>query len=56
MLLKIPSLQTIATKYDLVVRNIAGDGDCMFSAVIDQLKIAGDFRFSKHSLRSTAVE
>ena len=56
MLLKIPSLQTTAEKYGLVVRNIAGDGNCMFSAVIDQLRIAGDFTFTKDSLRSSAVE
>lgn len=56
MLLKIPSLQTVAEQYGLVVHSIAGDGNCMFSAVIDQLRIAGDFSFTTHTLRSAAVE
>lgn len=56
MLMQIPSLQSIAEKHGLVVRNIAGDGNCMFHAVIDQLRIAGDFTFNKDTLRSKSVE
>ncbi|CAC5390904.1 unnamed protein product [Mytilus coruscus] len=56
MLMQIPSLQSVAGRHGLVVRNIAGDGNCMFHAVIDQLRIAGDFTFNKDTLRSKSVE
>lgn len=56
MLMQMPSLQTVAEKHGLVVRNIASDGNCMFHAVIDQLRIAGDFTFNKDTLRSKSVE
>lgn len=40
----------------LEIHNVNADGNCMFSAVVDQLWISGVFRFTPESLRKEAVE
>lgn len=49
-------LSTFAEDNALDVHNVSADGNCMFSAVVDQLWINGNFRFTTDSLRKQAVE
>ena len=39
----------------LEVHNVNADGNCMFSAVVDQLWINGNFQYTPESLRKDAV-
>ena len=49
-------LTTFAEDNALDVYNVSADGNCMFSAVADQLWINGNFCFTTDSLRNQAVE
>ncbi|CAC5390894.1 unnamed protein product [Mytilus coruscus] len=49
-------LSIFADENSLVVHNVSADGNCMFSAVVDQLWINGNFRFTPDSLRKEAVK
>ncbi|XP_045209768.2 uncharacterized protein LOC123561457 isoform X2 [Mercenaria mercenaria] len=40
----------------LVPHDVYPDGNCMFAAVVDQLRIRGDFSFTTHTLRQSAVK
>ena len=37
------------------VRDVAPDGNCMFSAIVDQLQFYGGYKFDSKSLREAAV-
>ncbi|XP_052060339.1 uncharacterized protein LOC127700735 [Mytilus californianus] len=49
-------LSSFAYDNSLNIHNVSADGNCMFSAVVDQLWINGNFRFTQDSLRKEAVE
>lgn len=49
-------LSIFADENSLDVHNVSADGNCMFSAVVDQLWINGNFIFTPDSLRKEAVE
>ncbi|CAC5390895.1 unnamed protein product [Mytilus coruscus] len=38
------------------VKNVSSDGNCLFAAIVDQLRINGDFSFTTGSLRKKAVQ
>lgn len=38
------------------VKNVSGDGNCLFAAIVDQLRINGDFSYTTDSLRKKAVQ
>ena len=38
------------------VKNVSGDGNCLFAAIVDQLRINGDLSFTTESLRKRSVE
>ena len=40
----------------LIVKEIHPDGNCLFSAVVDQLRISGDFSYTAHTLRQATVD
>lgn len=40
----------------LKVKGIHADGNCLFSAVVDQLRIRGEFFYTARSLRQAAVD
>ncbi|XP_060568189.1 uncharacterized protein LOC132726826 isoform X2 [Ruditapes philippinarum] len=39
----------------LVPHDVYPDGNCLFSAIVDQLRVQGDFSFTPHTLRQSAV-
>ncbi|KAL4228671.1 hypothetical protein ACF0H5_011716 [Mactra antiquata] len=45
----------MANEIGLEVHDVSPDGNCMFAAVVDQLKMYGDNRFDCKSLRESAV-
>ncbi|XP_033758231.1 LOW QUALITY PROTEIN: uncharacterized protein LOC117340581 [Pecten maximus] len=49
------SLQSLADHHDYIIKDVTPDGNCMFSAIIDQLRIQGNFDLTPNSLRKTAV-
>jgi hypothetical protein len=40
----------------LVPHDVYPDGNCLFAAIVDQLRVMGDFSFTLHTLRQSAVE
>ena len=40
----------------LTVRDVSSDGNCLFAAIVDQLRVRGDFRYTQENLRLAAVE
>lgn len=40
----------------LKLKGIHADGNCLFSAVVDQLRIRGEFFYTAYSLRQAAVD
>ncbi|XP_052060338.1 uncharacterized protein LOC127700734 [Mytilus californianus] len=38
------------------VKNVSGDGNCLFTAIVDQLRINGDFSYTHDNLRKRAVQ
>ena len=40
----------------LIVRDVISDGNCLFAAIVDQLRMKGDFRYTQENLRVAAVE
>jgi hypothetical protein len=38
------------------LKNVPGDGNCLFAAVVDQLRINGDFSYNTESLRAKSVQ
>lgn len=38
------------------VKNVSGDGNCLFAAIVDQLRTNGDFSYTTDSLRKKAVQ
>ena len=40
----------------LVVRDVSSDGNCLFAAIVDQMRVRGDFRYTQENLRLAAVE
>lgn len=39
----------------LTVRDVSSDGNCLFAAIVDQLRVRGDFRYTQENLRLAAV-
>ncbi|KAH3701300.1 hypothetical protein DPMN_076283 [Dreissena polymorpha] len=37
------------------MRNVSSDGNCLFSAMVDQLRIRGVYEYTPRSLRTAAV-
>ncbi|OWF46808.1 uncharacterized protein LOC110455144 isoform X7 [Mizuhopecten yessoensis] len=50
------SLQSLSDHHGFVIKDVTPDGNCMFSAIVDQLRIQGNFDLTPNSLRKTAVE
>ncbi|XP_069114857.1 uncharacterized protein [Argopecten irradians] len=50
------SLQSLADHNGYLIKDVTPDGNCMFSAIIDQLRIQGNFDLTPNSLRRTAVD
>jgi len=48
-------LNSLADHYGFVIKNIIPDGNCMFNAIVDQLRISGNYDFTPQSLRKAAV-
>lgn len=44
-------LKTAAGNIGASVFHVPSDGNCMFSAIVDQLKLFGDFKYTPQSLR-----
>lgn len=40
----------------LTVKEVHPDGNCLFSAVVDQLRVRGEFAHTARSLRQDAVD
>ncbi|KAL5019887.1 hypothetical protein ScPMuIL_002779 [Solemya velum] len=49
-------MMRVASASGLEVRDVTSDGNCMFTAVIDQLTYQGDTSYSIHALRQAAVD
>ena len=39
----------------LIPHDVYPDGNCLFAAIVDQLRVQGDFSFTSHTLRQSAV-
>ena len=39
----------------LTPHDVYPDGNCLFAAIIDQLRVQGDFSFTSYTLRQSAV-
>jgi len=48
-------LHTLAEQNGFEIKDVVPDGNCMFSAIVDQLRICGNFDFNTQSLRKAAV-
>ena len=49
-------LKRLAEGNNLVVHDVYPDGNCMFGAVVDQLRIRGMFSYTIQNLRQAAVD
>ncbi|XP_045209765.2 uncharacterized protein LOC123561456 [Mercenaria mercenaria] len=52
----IRQMRDVIEKKGLVPHDVYPDGNCLFAAVVDQLRIRGDFSFTTHTLRQSAVK
>lgn len=52
---RILKLKDVFAEKDLVAHDVYPDGNCQFSAVIDQLRMQGNFCYTVPSLRRAAV-
>ncbi|XP_045209769.2 uncharacterized protein LOC123561458 [Mercenaria mercenaria] len=52
----INQLRDVIGNKGLVPHDVFPDGNCLFAAVVDQLRIRGDFSFTTHTLRQSAVK
>ena len=50
------NMRELVKKEDLIVKDVYPDGNCLFAAVVDQLRIRGEFFFTPRTLRDAAVE
>lgn len=49
-------LEDVAHAMGTTVFHVPSDGNCMFSAIVDQLKLLGNFKYTTQSLRHKAVQ
>lgn len=49
-------LTELIDKQGYELKNVPGDGNCLFAAVVDQLRINGDFSYNTESLRAKSVQ
>ena len=52
----VSNLRELVAKEGLVVKDVYPDENCLFSAVVDQLRVRGEFYFTPRTLRAAAVE
>ena len=52
----VSNLRGLVAKEGLVVKDVYPDGNCLFAAVVDQLRVRGEFYFTSRTLRKAAVE
>ncbi|XP_052804389.1 uncharacterized protein LOC128234279 isoform X2 [Mya arenaria] len=49
-------MRKLMSEKDLVARDVYPDGNCAYAAIIDQLRVRGDFRYTVKTLRQAAVQ
>lgn len=52
----VANLRALVASEGLVVKDFYPDGNCLFAAVVDQLRVRGEFFFTSKTLRTAAVE
>ncbi|KAH3701335.1 hypothetical protein DPMN_076319 [Dreissena polymorpha] len=52
---KTHSFDAMFSRLGFTMRNVSSDGNCLFSAMVDQLRIRGVYEYTPRSLRTAAV-
>ncbi|KAL3884687.1 hypothetical protein ACJMK2_024802 [Sinanodonta woodiana] len=51
----VQNMKELVEKEGLIVKDVFPDGNCLFTAVVDQLRVRGNFNFTPSTLRAAAV-
>ncbi|KAK3583054.1 hypothetical protein CHS0354_003998 [Potamilus streckersoni] len=51
----VQNMKELVEQEGLIVKDVFPDGNCLFTAVVDQLRVRGNFNFTPSTLRAAAV-
>ncbi|KAL3884672.1 hypothetical protein ACJMK2_024790 [Sinanodonta woodiana] len=51
----VQNMKELVEKEGLIVKDVFPDGNCLFTAVVDQLRVRGNFKYTPSTLRAAAV-
>ncbi|KAK3583061.1 hypothetical protein CHS0354_004006 [Potamilus streckersoni] len=51
----VQNMKELVEREGLVVKDVFPDGNCLFTAVVDQLRVHGNFKYTPSTLRAAAV-
>ena len=52
----VSNMKELVASKGLIVKDVYPDGNCLFAAVVDQLRVRAEFYYTARTLRAAAVE